>query len=511
LVLTVTVSCLEKTPGIYCDTDRDCTRVDRPTCDTEHHSCYKPDADLGVDMQPDLPPMCRDDSVCPVALPVCGGGGQCSGCQLGNNTACATHHAATPLCGPSGACVECVSKDDCASKNQTCNLTTNACEACRAHGDCSTGVCKPGGACATAAEVVYVNNAPSSGCTPAGPGTRAMPFCEIQAAALAAIAGSKPYVVVAGSATAYAAVSLSTATGPISGLTIIGPGRTATPTAKVSPSVVTNAFALSTVGNAATVVLDGLELIGQGSTSAGARCSFTSGAATLTIRNSLIRMSGAAGVDSNGCTLTLDGNTVSGNQGAGISTNGGTVTLDRNIIGPSNTGGGIVLGGTTSYTVTNNIIVSNGASAGLPGIAISSMSSSGTIAFNTISKNGGLNTVEGGVTCPSSGAGTKLIDSSIVVDNSTAAGTQFAGKCSLSNTVVGTGDATLLAGAIKQSPAFVSGTDFHLKANDAANTACCVDKIPTANAPSTPNADHDVDNTRRPKGAGWDYGAHEVQ
>ena len=134
-ILAVGFSCdrIEKIPGIYCDSDGDCTRPDLPKCDTEFHSCYKPDADLGVDMQPDLPPMCSDDSVCPVALPVCGGGGQCGGCQLGNNTACATHHAATPLCGPSGACVECLSKDDCASKNQTCNLTTNACAACRAH------------------------------------------------------------------------------------------------------------------------------------------------------------------------------------------------------------------------------------------------------------------------------------------------------------------------------------------------------------------------------------------
>jgi hypothetical protein len=343
-----------------------------------------------------------------------------------------------------------------------------------------------------------------------------MPFCEIQAAALAAIAGSKPYVVVAGSATAYAAVSLSTATGPISGLTIIGPGRTATPTAKVSPSVVTNAFALSTVGNAATVVLDGLELIGQGSTSAGARCSFTSGAATLTIRNSLIQMSGGPGIDANGCTLTVSSSTVSGNQQAGVSANGGTLTVDANVI-TGNQGGGLLLQGSTSYTVTNNIIATNGTSSGDPGVTISGNGTTGVFAFNTVAGNGNLSgNGEGGVQCLVGGGQTRELLNSIVIGNAKnpmGTGTQVtAGKCVLTRVVVGT-DSTGEAGAIKnQPPVFVTaGSDYHLKANDAANTACCVDKIPTATPPTAPNADHDVDGSRRPKGAGWDYGAHEVQ
>jgi hypothetical protein len=59
---------------------------------------------------------------------------------------------------------------------------------------------------------------------------------------------------------------------------------------------------------------------------------------------------------------------------------------------------------------------------------------------------------------------------------------------------------------VKADPTFTS--DYHLVANDVTNGACCVDKIA---APGTPNADHDVDATHRPKGASWDIGAHEVQ
>jgi hypothetical protein len=64
------------------------------------------------------------------------------------------------------------------------------------------------------------------------------------------------------------------------------------------------------------------------------------------------------------------------------------------------------------------------------------------------------------------------------------------------------------------APAFVSATDYRLKLNDPANSGaggCCVDKVA---APGTPNADHDVDRTARPKGVGatpFDVGAHEAQ
>jgi hypothetical protein len=88
------------------------------------------------------------------------------------------------------------------------------------------------------------------------------------------------------------------------------------------------------------------------------------------------------------------------------------------------------------------------------------------------------------------------------------AGTQLGAQCTLTNVVTVAGDDNRGL-MVAMAPAFVSTTDFHLQASNAANTACCVDKI--AADPGTTNKDHDVDATMRPKGAGWDYGAHEVQ
>jgi hypothetical protein len=430
-----------------------------------------------ADMQPDLPPMCSDDSACPAALPVCAPAGQCVACQLGSNAPCATHHAATPLCGPSGACVECLSKDDCAAKNQTCNLSSNACAPCQAHADCSSGVCKPGGSCASTAEVLYVNNNPGAGCQPGGPGTRATPFCEVQAAALAALAATKPFVLVAGSPTPYGAVSLSSGT-----LSLIGPGKAASPPAAVTPSAAsTPALLLSTTSGTATVTVEGLTLTGTGGAlpGPGVRCQVGVGAATLTVRDSKIHMSGGPGVDSNGCSITLD----------------------RNTIGPSNSGGGLVLGGSTSYTVTNNIIAGNG--TGAPAVDIANMAT-GTFAFNTVANNGGAGTGSppGGFSC---GLGaSKAIQHSIVVGNrlSMVGGTQFAGNCTLMNVVTGTDS---FAGATMLSPDL--DATFRLT-SAAANDACCIDKVPN---PSTPNAAHDVDGNTRPKGAAHDIGAHEAR
>jgi hypothetical protein len=438
----------------------------------------------GLDGMPDMPPMCSDDSMCPVGAPVCGGGGQCGGCQLGNNSACATHHAATPLCGPSGGCVECLSKDDCATKNQTCNLTSNACAPCQAHADCSTGVCKPGGVCATAAEVAYVNNTNSSTVTCSDlphTSTRTSPYCQIQAAVTQSTA--PPFVLVEGSATPYDPVSLNTTVKAIGPLTIIGPGRGAAQGATLAGSgaVTPNGFALLTGGgNAATVTLEGLTLIGAGGATpgAGARCTVGVGAATLTIRDCKIQMSGGAGVDTNGCTITLD----------------------RNVIGPSNTGGGVILGGTTSYTITNNIIAGNG--TGVPAVDIANMAT-GTFAFNTVANNGGAGTGSppGGISCP---ATARVIQSSIVVGNrlTMAGGTQFFGNCTLMNVVTG---ADNFAGASMLSPDL--DASFRLT-SATANDTCCIDKV---TSPTTPNASRDIDGSMRPKGAAHDIGAHEAR
>ncbi|HEY2746901.1 MAG TPA: hypothetical protein VGL86_19900, partial [Polyangia bacterium] len=206
------------------------------------------------------------------------------------------------------------------------------------------------------------------------------------------------------------------------------------------------------------------------------------GAATLTIVNSTIRKGATQGVSSSGCVLTLDSNIISQNTNEGINLS------------------------STTYVLTNNIINTNGA-GGFAGVNIDT-NSTGTFAFNTVASNGGANAFEGGVTCPSAGTA-KVLQNSIIAQNShnpMTGGTQFAGKCTLQSVVTGQ---DTFSGANQAVPAFT--TDFHLDVSAtglSANQTCCIDKIAIA---TTANSGHDVDESSRPKGNGFDVGAHEAK
>jgi hypothetical protein len=342
-------------------------------------------------------------------------------------------------------------------------------------------VCKTGGVCATATEVAYVNNASATCSDLDHASTRGAPFCQIQAAATATL-GKKPFVVVEGSATAYNAVNLTATVSAIGPLTIIGPGRSANPLATVgqdgAPGVVVSAS-----GANATVSLDGLDIIGSNGVlkRAGISCTAPAGTSALTVRNSNIHNSGGLGVDSSGCT----------------------VTVDSNVVGPSNVGGIRVT--STAFTITNNIIAGN--RNGVVGVRIDDNPAGSEFAFNTVVGNGAAtDTLAGGIACNAA----TTIRASIVAANSLtmASGTQFSGSCTLQNVVTG---ADSFGGATMLTPEFAGASDFRLKTPSAANTACCIDKLA---APGTPNADHDVDRTARPKGVGampFDVGAHEAQ
>jgi hypothetical protein len=293
-------------------------------------------------------------------------------------------------------------------------------------------------------------------------------------------------MVVTGSATSYDAVNLTATIAALGPFTIIGPGRNASPTAKIAPAA-GQAVSVTTSGTSGAILtVDGLELIGAGggAPQPGVQCNQSgTNTATLAVINSNVHGSGQQGVYSTGCVLTLDSNLIN-----------------------ANTGGGVRVA-TTTFTITNNIIGQNG--TGVPGVRIDDNPAGSVFAFNTVAGNGGAASgIAGGVQC---NAATTL-QASIVANNSTSGtGTQFGGSCTLQKVVVGTGDSTADAGAIKLAPSFVSASDFHLVKNDAANAACCVDQLA---APTTPNHAHDVDATTRPKGTSatpYDVGAHEVQ
>jgi hypothetical protein len=156
----------------------------------------------------------------------------------------------------------------------------------------------------------------------------------------------------------------------------------------------------------------------------------------------------------------------------------------------------------TSYAITNNIISGNG--TGGPGVTIDGKSS-GKFEFNTVTKNLTANGI-GGIDCGSGAL--HSLDNSIVWGNTALKGTQFAGASCTFNKLVAGMDAA--SGVIGKDPAFVDPMrgDFHLVPGDAANAACCIDQVPL---PLADGVDHDVDGSKRPKGASWDIGAHEAK
>ena len=482
---------IDHIPHYYCNADSDCDQAPFGTCDVAHHTCInadggttQSDGDMTGSVGPDM--LCASSAECSDEAPICSVQ-RCRACtDSSDDVQCVAHNPATPRCNsPTGKCVECLTSTDCKNPTPVCNTTAFTCRKCAAHSECTSGVCKVDGTCADATEVAYVNNGSGACSDSVHASTPAMPYCQVQ---YAASNSSKSYLVVTGTATAYNALNLTATTTAIGPLTIVGPAaRGAATKATISQSLLP-AVLVSTTGAALTLTIDGMDMIGSGgaTASAGVQCQAAGGGvATLVVQNSTIRMSGKEGVNSSGCVLTLDANIIS-----------------------SNTNEGAKLSSTT-YVITNNIINTNGA-GGLPGISIGDAASTGTISFNTIAGNGGANTVEGGIACPSTGS-LKLIQDSIVAQNShnpMTNGTQIVGKCMLTSVVTG---ADSFTGATQSAPTFT--TDFHLDVTAAgltANQACCIDKIPSA---TTPNVDHDVDRGPRPKIAGTslDIGAHEAQ
>jgi hypothetical protein len=466
-----------------CTSDKPVPCVDQATCDPlgaicVGGSCKKPselDLSLTMDLStPDLTGACADSTACAAATaPICDPASHvCRACM----DDCP---AATPVCSTSGACVQCASDPDCDATQQICD-PSGICVACAHHTDCATGVCDDG-KCALVTDIAHVDNQlPCAG----GDGSALHPYCAIGAA----ITAKKRYLLVAASAVAYAPVSI-----PLnypSSISIIGPGRLATPSAAV---VAAGGPALTTSQRSTTTLtLDGMEL--RGDTTTAVALLQAPSAPAIVIKSSLLDQSGGDGVVSTG-PLTIDDCVVTGHKGVAIDGGGPTTIITRSTIVLS--ARGVHIGGAT-FTIENCIVSSNGMSSATGG-AFDLGSATGTFRFNTVALNTSTDpTIAGGIV---SCANTVVVESSIFYMNqkSSTHGTQVYG-CNLSHSIVDTSDSTF--GAIVATPTFGSG--LHLAPNDAANLACCVDKV--MSGPAT-----DFDGDARPKGAGYDIGADEVQ
>jgi len=465
-----------------------------------------PPGDAGADLAPnDMARMtCAVSSTCPVASPICGTDKICRTCAGPSDDSECGMRFLTPRCDAvSGQCVACrpdTQAVDCTDPASPACGSDGTCRPCLAQGECgSAQICNSiSGRCVGAADIAYVDNRGMTvaACKAAGgtqdgnaPGTA---FCDIADG----VASFKPNVLVAGSAQPYSAFALSDPRA----VNVVGPGKSASTPAIV---VATSGVVVSVTGGRLTVAGLGLGAGTTATTATGVSCN----GARADVRDTKIQKMGARGIDSTSCDLVVDRSLVTGSTGAGLVTSQGTLQLTRSTV-TANGAGGIAIGLNTTFIVQNTFITGN-TGVSDPGVRIDA-TASGDFAFNSVVGNT-RSADAGGIDCGGVGL-QKPIYASIVWGNSTLSlgggkATQFGGnQCLLSQVVTGT-DSYL--GATQLSPSF--STDPHLVVGDPANLACCVDKItpPDGGSSTLPNVD--IDGDRRPKGAGWEIGADEVQ
>lgn len=358
----------------------------------------------------------------------------------------------------------------------------NRCAPCTTDAQCESGVCDLNttatfnggsvrGYCPRKAEVVYVDNDMAK-CT-GGDGTDAKPLCTLQAG-VDALGAAKKWVKVAASATAYAKITVAGKTG-----TIYGP---ATAMGTIPGAQIGGTAGMDTVALSGTSDLSifGMDISG------GARGVVCSGNATtkLALRRSVVRSATGVGVDVTGCAVEIDRALIRENQG-----------------------GGALITSAAAMSMTNNLIVTNGA-VGYTGQAIrfvTSVPAGALFRFNTVADNINQAGNRGGIACPV-GSNFEIRDS-IVSGNRIFNSSQFAGDCALVKTAVGLGDMTI--GNVNNSVNPVFAADYKLN-NVADNDTCCVDK--GSNTASTTLPVDYFGNTRPDCTMNkCDIGAHELK
>ena len=494
LLLALAAASCSSTSAIKCTEQATCAPLGAVCLDGICHKPDEPGLDLGgLDFAtpddsgaPDLAPMCIESAACTSATgPICDTTlGTCRGCIAGE---CAT---ATPVClvggAQAGACVECGIDLDCAGQRKLCDLATHACVPCTADSQCATGVCDAG-LCARDTDILYVdiNKAPCTGAD----GTKAKPYCQINSA----IATGKPFVFVAGSATFYDPITIGTGTHPP--VRVIGPGASASPPAFVEKNT-GPAIAITTLaGETSKLTVDGMVVYAYSASGPGIhppaiQCATSgTGLAELLVRGSKIGSPDGPALDMNGCAVTITKTLISSGS-FGLATAGGGSLVVRGDRFEYNKTGMFKLGGTTTYTIENNLFVNNG-TIGSPATIYLPDTNVGVFRFNNLADNvlGNAPMVDCGA------AAAKLIEGNLLRGNTTS--TSFTGNCTLVNTITPVGDTT-------GTPASFN-LDGNYKLQAFANAlACCIDKLSAG--PAT-----DYDGTPRPKGAGFDIGAHELQ
>jgi len=455
--------CTKDTPGFCCSSVTSCAGTGasgvvmcdgestRPFCDDlgelgPAHTCV-PDPTA---------PACTSSLMCTTpALPVCDvdDTATCTGCATATDC---TRFPERGLCDPdSRGCVQCVSATDCTATATPICGDDGLCHGCTADAECASGVCDEGsGACVLATDIIYVNGATGGGtaCTSTAP-------CATVVAGVAAITGSRRYMILAPGEYAESVV--------IDGktVTILGAG------AGISP-MVSNTAAL-VVLNASTVRLEGLRLhdAGGGPNADGVRCAApVGGIPSVTMVGVRIDGFGGYGVDATGCTVTITDCEIASNPGGGIS----------------------LLSG--AFAITNTYITNNGGNTTVGGVKLDSNDPASVFEFNTVAGNLATGSIAQAVSCVAGGQ--QRIANNILAG---VGATQVSSancdlEFNLSNQNL-SGQGNVMA-----APTFVSGTDYHLMRTS--------EGVDDADPDATLGVDADGD--LRPQNGRRDIGADEV-
>ena len=540
LALGSLAGCVVQDP-LYCSDSNQCPTVETATgsvkqsCHPLRHICVGGTGDGGTDA-------CFEDKNCsgdPAHSKCELMTGACVACDPADNAtsnSCANVTDAK-ICATVGGvnkCVGCLTNLDCPFAKPICD--NNQCRPCGAHKDCEgevkcgndLTVCTdslvcvrdgdldgvPAGSCAQngsgeKGRVLYVNKqaANCSDTDPAFGTTFDKPLCEASRAwDLARAQVNRRYVRMVGTSPYYPIGQ------PLTELSLSFIGA---PTKNyMTPAIIEGRGVLFNVSGTANITIDQLQLSQQNQNNMLVSCTGTM-TKSPTVRvwqsqlmgNTPISFSGTqvAAVDVYNCNLHLSGNMIGANSQAKLTDALATAhTMGINIVDTMG-------GGQTSYLIENNVIAGNvgtaisllGASNGTPKISLR---------FNTIIGNG-RNSVkyDGGVRCPFGGM-LQEFSSSIVVGNTPDGnGTQMrdGDSCSPKNVVLGTSDTNRTKPwAIPLLPML---DDLFRLPDNAANRACCIDKVSPASGETLPATDIDGRARPLPTNGKWDIGASELK
>lgn len=365
-------------------------------------------------------------------------------------------------------CLECRSDADCATDAPVCNA--GACTTCDRHDQCSSGACSANGTCALVSEIAYVSpgGSTTSDCSQAAPCSMATALNMVD----------RSYVFVAPGTYTHSLTWIGRARKWLIGQGTVRPVLMSGSTGPIiQPS------------SAAELTLEHLRVSGATTGSLGTRNGIVCGmggsaGSTVALIDSVVDSNTDGGVASRMCTLTVVRSTFT-NNGFGIEAVDSTVKVDRSYFQSNATGLSFDFG---KLLLTNSFFVRN-----QNGLSVFANQPAETRAeFNTIVDNSG--TAGFGLSCD--GLAGKTLSNNLIARNT--ANVVGETEC------VGAGTGSILLGTDISSLKFRSPDtqpyDYHLLPGSSA-----------INAAITATLDHDIDGDARPKGAGRDVGADEVE